>query len=73
MKQAIHMVCNDCGQTFDLLNSYWPKPEANSRWLHSHGVGHEHYTVHYADGTVKRKTQVAPSNVVEGKRFSLRS
>ena len=55
----IHMECRDCGQRFDLLNSYWPKPEANSKWLHTSGTGHIHYTVVYTNGMTLNKTERA--------------
>jgi hypothetical protein len=70
--KASAMECMECGQRFDLVNSYWPKPEANSRWLHTSGTGHENYLVHYDDGKSKRKHQSAPSRTLEGTKLIMK-
>ena len=70
--KAVSMECLECGQVFDLLNSYWSKPEANSRWLHVSGTGHEHYKVTFADGTSKGKIQRRALNTLEGKRLQMK-
>ena len=56
-KTAIRMQCEDCGQEFDLLNCPWPKPEGNSKYLHTTGTGHRRYRILYSDGTEKNKTE----------------
>lgn len=63
--------CVACDQTFDLLNSYWKRPLANSKWLHTSGTGHEHYALLHSDGTVSKTVQRRASNQIMGHRLKL--